>query len=233
MVPFRCTCTHFAFVSSGTTLSSTESIALFNNMQSLGYWFIDGASQIVVDPDSHHRWLLLSLFTSSEGHPILVGYCFLYIFTNPFTSPAYSLRLCQILILPPFQKQGHSSHFFDVVYSILLHHAPSTYLPDAYPCEEDRKEECNYYMFTVEDPCEEFTFVRDVYDCRLLKQNELMQSYVQSEPIRDWKEEDLEQIRRMLGLIPSQVNKCYQILLHQRYRDKESKEYRLYVGPSR
>ena len=88
-------------------------------------------------------------------------------------------------------------------------------------------------MFTVEDPCEEFTFVRDVYDCRLLKQNELMQSYVQSEPIRDWKEEDLEQIRRMLGLIPSQVNKCYQILLHQRYRDKESKEYRLYVGPSR
>ena len=85
-------------------------------------------------------------------------------------------------------------------------------------------------MFTVEDPCEEFTFVRDVYDCRLLRDNDLMRSHVQGESIQEWKEEDLERIRRTLGLIPSQVNKCYQILLHQHYRHKKSKEYRLFVS---
>lgn len=238
-----------------TTLTTPSAVAYFRNIQSLGYWFIDGCSEIVVQPDSEHRWLLLTLFTRVEGRPVLVGYCFLYIFTNPFTSPMYSLRLCQILILPPFQKQGHSARIFDVVYSILLHHPPSDYLPHSYPppppppssplslssmkSDNDNMNkvdhECYYYMYTVEDPCEDFTFVRDVYDCRLLRSTPLLQRYLEQalkeeSPI-GLTEEDLEEMRRSFGIIPVQTQKCYNILLHHIFAEKEDPiAYRLFVG---
>ena len=212
-----------------STLTSPESVQFFNNIQSLGYWFIDGASEIVVVPDSQHRWLILTLYTTTNDHWILVGYCFLYVFTNPFTSPCYSLRLCQILILPCYQKQGHSAHIFDVIYRILMHTSPSQYLPNSYPSEENQSGCCNYYMFTVEDPCEEFTFVRDVVDCRILKSNVIMLSYLMSEGIKEFTKDDIERIRCSLGINSVQLQKCYNILLHHRYSNIDSKEYRLFV----
>ena len=228
-----CICLILSFIHR-TTLTTPSSIAYFKNVQSLGYWFIDGASEIVVQPDSKHRWLLLTLFTSVEGHPVLVGYCFLYIFTNPFTSPMYSLRLCQILVLPPFQKQGHSSKIFDVVYSTLLHHHPSLYLPNSYPAPE-YIEESPYFMYTIEDPCEEFTFVRDVYDCRLLRNHPVFKEYLEQTTSSNGplilKEEDKVTIRRSLGIIPAQSQKCYNILLHQLFKGVEdARAYRLFVG---
>ena len=228
-----CTCSQLPSLMHRTTLTTPSSIAYFKNVQSLGYWFIDGASEIVVQPDSEHRWLLLTLFTSVEGHPVLAGYCFLYIFTNPFTSPTYSLRLCQILILPPFQKQGHSSRIFDVVYSILLHHHPSVYLPNSYPAPTNT-DEPSYFMYTVEDPCEEFTFVRDVYDCRLLQKHPVLREYLDQARSPNGpmtlKEEDKAAIRQSLGIIPAQSQKCYNILLHQLFKEVEdAKAYRLFV----
>ena len=106
------------------SLTTPEAVSTFKKMQAFGYWFIDGASEIVVAPDSPHRWLVLTLFTSVQGHPVLAGYCLLYLFSNPFQSPPHSLRLCQILVLPPFQKQGHSSRIFDCVYRTLMHTPP-------------------------------------------------------------------------------------------------------------
>lgn len=212
-----------------STLTSPDSIQFFQNIQSLGYWFIDGASEIVVVPDSQHRWLILTLYTTTNGHWILVGYCFLYIFTNPFTIPFYSLRLCQILILPPYQKQSHSAHIFDVIYRLLMHRSPGMYLPNSYPVEPNQEDCCNYYMFTVEDPCEEFTFVRDVVDCRILKSNEILQKYLSSGEIKELMKDDVERIRCSLGINSTQLQKCYNILLHYLYKNVDSKEYRLFV----
>ncbi len=84
-------------------------------------------------------------------------------------------------------------------------------------------------MFTVEDPCEEFTFVRDVVDCRILKSNVIMLSYLMSEGIKEFTKDDIERIRCSLGINSVQLQKCYNILLHHRYSNIDSKEYRLFV----
>lgn len=176
---------------------------------------------------------MLTLYTVIESRHVLVGYCLLYVFTNPFHQPRQSLRLCQILILPPYQKQGHSFRVFDVVYNTILHTPITSLLPDSYDkdidgCEGmDLSKECSFYMYTIEDPCDDFTFVRDVYDCKLLLKQECMSDYFTQ--VKDLSEEVKETIRKKLGIIPDQLQKCYNILLHHFFSEKDSKEYRLYV----
>lgn len=200
----------------------------------MAYWFIDGASEIVIVPDSPHRWLMLTLYTTIENHYVLVGYCLLYIFTNPFHHPRQSLRLCQILVLPPYQKQGHSFRIFDAIYSSILHTPPSRLLPESYDheldgCQElNLEKECSFYMYTIEDPCEEFTFVRDVYDCKLLMKQECMKEYMNGE-VKMLTEEVKEEIRRTMGIIPEQLQKCYNIILHHIVNNENVKEYQLFV----
>ena len=210
---------------------------------------------------------MLTVYTTVENKPVLVGYCLLYIFTNPFHTPSYSLRLCQILILPPYQKQGHSFRVFDVIYQQLLHISPSHLIPTSYhdedlkgencedlpcvkgencedlpcvkgencedlPCvkgENCPSPECCYYMYTIEDPCEEFIFVRDVYDCKLLLKNKYLDEYLQGD-IRELTNETKEMIRRCTGIIPEQTQKCYNILLHHHFSNQNSKQYRLFVN---
>ena len=210
---------------------------------------------------------MLTVYTTVENKPVLVGYCLLYIFTNPFHTPSYSLRLCQILILPPYQKQGHSFRVFDVIYQQLLHISPSHLIPASYhdddlkgencedlpcvkgencedlpcvkgencedlPCvkgENCPSPECCYYMYTIEDPCEEFIFVRDVYDCKLLLKNKYLDEYLQGD-IRELTNQTKEMIRRSTGIIPEQTQKCYNILLHHHFSNQNSKQYRLFVN---
>ena len=220
------------------TLTSPQSVSLFQNVQSFGYWFIDGASEIVVTDDSPHRWLMLTIFTTVQDHPAFVGYCLLYVFSNPFQFPPQSLRLCQILILPPFQKQGHSTRVFDCVYEQLMHMPPSEVLPASYSKEIDGsekvpKDECSYAMYTVEDPCEDFTFVRDVYDCRLLRRADCMKELLQQDgsgDVKELTENVIATVQKRFGIIPAQLQKCYNILLHHRFKSEESKSYRLYVS---
>ena len=211
------------------SLTTSDMTSFFKNMQTFGYWFIDGASEIVVTPDSPHRWLILTLHTSVQEHPVLAGYCLLYIFSNPFQSPPHSLRLCQILVLPPFQKQGHSLRIFDCVYQTLMHTPPSQLLPDSYPAALDGATEgCCFAMNTVEDPCEDFTFVRDVYDCRLLLKVPAVKAVLE-EGVIELGEDVKEEVRKEFGIIPAQVQKCFNILLHHLHKLEQEKEFRLYV----
>lgn len=211
------------------SLTTPEAVSTFKKMQAFGYWFIDGASEIVVTPDSPHRWLVLTLFTSVQGHPVLAGYCLLYLFSNPFQSPPHSLRLCQILVLPPFQKQGHSSRIFDCVYRTLMHTLPSQLLPDSYPAALDGATTgCAFAMYTVEDPCEDFTFVRDVYDCRLLLKVPAVKAALEGGEMT-LGEDVMEDVRKEFGIIPAQTQKCFNILLHHGHKPEQAKAYRLYV----
>ena len=219
------------------TLTSPRSVQLFQNLQSLSYWFIDGASEIIVTEDSPHRWLVLTLYASVDQYPCLAGFCLLYVFSNPFQSPPHSLRLCQILILPPFQKQGHSGRILGLVYRTLLHTPLPSLLPQSYPGGNEslpweRSEECTFSMLTMEDPCEECTFVRDVFDCRLLRSLEAMQSYMQQTgegEVMPLSRETVESVRKSVGIMEEQLQKCYNLLLHHMFA-VTSKSYRVYVG---
>lgn len=75
-----------------------------------------------------------------------VGYATAYIFTNPFEKSDRKdiVRLAQMLILPPYQRQGHGSRFMDALLGL-------TYARNA-------KE------FTVESPCKGMSRLRDVHD---------------------------------------------------------------------
>lgn len=214
-----------------STLTSPASVSFFKNVQSLGYWFIEGASEIVVTADSPHRWLMLTLYSHVTSQWVLVGYSLLYVFSNPFQRPSQSLRLCQILLLPPFQRQSHSSHLLDAVYRRLMHTPVSALLPQSYaPADPaDLPHQCAFAMLTVEDPCPQCTFVRDVFDCRLLRRMHVMQPYLAQPEVRPLSEDTVQEVRRTTGIIAAQLQKCYNILLHHLHPERP-RAYRVYVG---
>ena len=84
----------------------------------------------------------------------------------------------------------------------------------------------------MEDPCEECTFVRDVFDCRLLRSLEAMQSYMQQTgegEVMPLSRETVESVRKSVGIMEEQLQKCYNLLLHHMFA-VTSKSYRVYVG---
>ena len=88
-------------------------------------------------------------------------------------------------------------------------------------------------MLTMEDPCEECTFVRDVFDCRLLRSLEAMQPYLQQSgegDVMPLSRETVEKVRKLTGITEEQLQKCYNILLHRIFSAETSKPYRVYVG---
>lgn len=91
----------------------------------------------------------------------------------------------------------------------------------------DLTQECSFFMYTIEDPCDDFTFVRDVYDCKLLLKLGWLETF--QNQIMELTEELKEKVRRRTGIIPDQLQKCYNILLHHAFGDKDLKEYRIYV----
>ena len=94
-------------------------------------------------------------------------------------------------------------------------------------------------MFTMEDPCEECTFVRDVFDCRLLRSLDVMQPYWKQQQeqkqngegeVMPLSQETIEMVRRTTGMTEEQLQKCYNILLHRMFSAETSRAYRVYVG---
>lgn len=89
----------------------------------------------------------------------------------------------------------------------------------------------------MEDPCEECTFVRDVFDCRLLRSLDAMQPYLQQQQqqkgegeVMALSQETIERVKKETGLTEEQLQKCYNILLHRIFSAETSKAYRVYVG---
>jgi histone acetyltransferase 1 len=124
--------------------------------QRITFWFINGASTIDLDDE---RWEILYVFKLSKDTQdekvtrrlgnveSLVGFVTLYNFRNPIKGTR--LRVCQALVLPPFQRQGHGQQLLRCVYDKLA-------LPRPFVTE-----------VTVEDPASGFTKLRDATDFQL------------------------------------------------------------------
>lgn len=115
--------------------------------QRLSFWEIEAASLIELnDP----RWEVIYLYNKTAD--LFIGYITLFHFYTPFkhinnndNNKPEILRICQALIIPPFQHKGYMKQCFDMLYNIV-------------------KEEGAYCEINVESPSDQFTTMRDLYD---------------------------------------------------------------------
>ena len=104
---------------------SDEGVADFHNkVQSLARWFIESADDIDLTDTSNGRWKVVYLFRDhnrTEGNvPLLefVGYATLLAVTSPFRKPKPGtiMRICQVVIRPPYHRAGHGSTMLQQIY---------------------------------------------------------------------------------------------------------------------
>jgi histone acetyltransferase 1 len=97
--------------------------AIYTNIETLPLLFIDGGSTIDFDD---HRWQIFcsyERYLSHESHAYaLVSYASVFRFNTLFrqgvcsTADSAIIRVCQMLVLPPFQKAGHGVKLLKEVY---------------------------------------------------------------------------------------------------------------------
>ena len=126
-----------------------------DRLQTLALYLIDGSSYVDFESPA---WTVYCAYsagprsgcggaTGSAAAPsyCLAGYVTAHLFTQPFRAERpTSVKVCQVLVLPPFQRRGVATRMMEAVYA------------DAH--------RANHFEVTVEDPAPAFTFLRDVLD---------------------------------------------------------------------
>jgi len=94
----------------------------------------------------------------------LVGYMTLFCFSSPFKKPKGGIiqRVCQVVILPPYQRAGHGKKMLQAVYD----YARNSRLPSLITPFQAEIVEIN-----VEDPAPAFVALRDSVDYQLIRDN--------------------------------------------------------------
>ncbi len=145
----------------------------FSAIQTLSYYYIENASVVHIrDPD----WKVLFLFrqhtmtttaptlssSSSATHGYsLVGYVTLFHFHNPYRKPIGGtiVRICQVLILPPYQRQKHGHQMLHALYQYCSNNDN-----DGDTTTNTTVVQHNIVEINVEDPAPAFTYLRILVD---------------------------------------------------------------------
>lgn len=138
-----------------------------NRLQCMSTWFIETAS--LVDYSSPHFFYYLlytvadigqaSSLVEENGCAKLVGFVLVYRFQNPLKGCIY--RVCQQLVLPPFQKCGLGEALLAAVYAEALE-----------TTEVDTKDALvAVNEVNVEDPGEQFQLLREKVELKLCLQS--------------------------------------------------------------
>lgn len=191
-------------------------------MQTWLLWFIDGASYIDIDDD---RWEFFILFqksgstsnnngnSNSNGHRNgssslsshqFVGYTSVYRYYAYFDK--IRPRISQVLILPPFQRQGLGAKLLETIYS---HYQGQGDVLD----------------ITVEDPSDNFVGLRDYVDCKKCLS---LKSFQKEFLLKGWCEEMAKEAQSALKLNKKQARRVYEILKLRHIDRNNPEEYRKY-----
>ena len=170
-------------------------------VETFSIFFIDGASNI---DSEDSRWELLTIWQKSPCTK-LVGYMTLYTFTNPtrLQSPD-SIRICQVIILPTFQRRGHGRRLFRATHELA------------------RKRNC--YQVTVEDPAPGFARLRDredmsrICDLNILVLSDENASY--EDICKPLSKEQLNDAVQKTRTTKEQVVRCFEALILARLDDE-------------
>eukprot|EP00924_Labyrinthula_sp_SR-Ha-C_P013675 maker-scaffold_5-snap-gene-10.57-mRNA-1 protein AED:0.00 eAED:0.00 QI:20/1/1/1/1/1/3/21/440 len=127
---------------------SKELYTLFlDRCQALAYWFIETAS--LIDPNNVN-FILYLLFKVEASGFVLCGYNLIYKFENPYYGDVF--RICQMLLVKPFQRKGLGYAFLKQVYEQIKILGGS--------------------RVNAEDPCLGFSLLRDKVERDILRKNE-------------------------------------------------------------
>ena len=124
-------------------------------VQKLAFWYIETADPVDVGTEDSGFWMVLYLFQKhSSSKYSLVGYVTLFHFHAPFhkPEPGIIVRICQALILKPYQRQGHGQRMIHCIYDL----AHGKYPKEVY--------DCKIVQVNVEDPSPAFIALRNRVD---------------------------------------------------------------------
>ena len=152
-----------------------------------------------------------------------VGFITLFFFYSPFKKPkpGVVLRICQAMILPPYQRAGHGKVMVKVVYDLAQGKYGEIW-------SSDQKDLCHEIVeVNVEDPSPAFVALRNRIDYELLKDYALSRSFhlprrlcfdsTDAQIIRDdsyftpLADSEVTYIGVMARITPSQVHIVYEL----------------------
>eukprot|EP00941_MAST-03F_sp_MAST-3F-sp1_P002174 g2174.t1 len=212
--------------------SDSNASLLHERWQCLATFFIDGASNIDLNDD---RWevvtcyrLVSSASTSSSNQEYTyqpVAYCTLFTTTNPLRRDCpKSMKICQMLVMPTFQKQGIGRKFFQKIYEVAR--------------------ERNVFEVNVEDPSVVFRRLRDSVDVFhshengifTEKQAEVIIKSANFEEKLSLTKEQMLNAHQCLRITNSQIIRCHEAFLFhalhackEEIQEEKRKMLRLYM----
>jgi len=137
--------------------NGTDAAEYHEQVQKLAVWFIETADGVdLSSSEGGGYWKVLYIFCKhSPSQYSLVGYMTVFHFLSPFKKPKSGTvaRVCQVLILPPYQRMGHGKMLLKEVYKM------------AHDSTNDIVE------INVEDPAPACTSLRNHLDFELLKES--------------------------------------------------------------
>ena len=191
-----------------SSLSSADEKALFDRLQASTIWSIENSSTTDLDNESFELYTLYDV----TGGKAIAGFAITFMFTNPIlTATPNFLRICQVVVLPSYRKQGHCRRMIKAIYATATS-------KDA------------IYEVSVEDPCPGFTRVRDVVDMGICQGLEELKDTSFEKGIVD--KDTLEKVRKKAKLTAKQVQRCYEVMRYQKLdqsNEANVKEFRLNV----
>ncbi|CAL8130628.1 unnamed protein product [Orchesella dallaii] len=179
-------------------------------METFVLWFIDAATFVDSDDERWKFFVIYEKYKSSEGNTMyaFVGYSSVYDF---YCYPEMVRpRVAQMVILPPFQRQGLAVELLSTIYR-------------SYRSKPNTKE------ITVEDPSDDFERLRDFVDARDCGK---LASYSKEKLKQGFSKEMYEEARQVLKMTKRQARRAYEMLrlrITNENDEKEFKEYRIDV----
>lgn len=142
--------------------TGAESSSFHAQVQRMALWFIETGDDVDVASQDGGFWNVLYLFQKHKRTQYsLAGYITLFHFHAPFKKPqpGYVVRICQALVLPPFQRMGHGKKLLNCVIDI-AHGKYTKVLPKNNKSNE-------IVEINVESPAPAFVMLRNRtdYDC--------------------------------------------------------------------
>jgi histone acetyltransferase 1 len=137
-----------------------------NKVQPLALFYIENADMVNVAATDNGYWKILYIFRrhSVNNRYSLVGYFTLFHFIALFhkPQPGIIVRICQALILPPYQGQGHGSRMMQAVYKLAHRQYKATVDNDQNDIDSSNPH--TIIQVNVEDPAPAFVALRNNAD---------------------------------------------------------------------
>uniref|UniRef100_A0A336KDZ6 Histone acetyltransferase type B catalytic subunit n=1 Tax=Culicoides sonorensis TaxID=179676 RepID=A0A336KDZ6_CULSO len=173
--------------------------------ESMIFWFVDAASNIIHDP----QWEFFVVFekyktSSGDIRYVSVGYTTVYLY---FSYPEnIRPRISQMFVLPPFQRMGIGSKIIEAIYSYY-------------------GSKPNVTDITVEEPSDIFQEMRSAVDAKFCKN---LESFSPEKLKAGLSKEMLNEAKEKFKINPKQCRIVYEILKLGVINCKDPKEYRDY-----